>query len=247
MVQRVAVTLICYGARTTRRRDRFHMPPHSKIRRLLAVATVGVLTGAGLTACGGGEKPTAVWSAQPPTSPNVVRKHASAGPSVAGGSRPGAGTALTCAQLRNSTVGSATLPYNGNRAAITLSNGTWTDQKKGAHVELQPQCGVGDLDADGALDAIGVLRLDSGGTGRFYTLVAWRNSDGKPVCAALNDLDDRTPVVSIAIKDQQATVVYLTRTANTPAGGVNLKRTSVYKLAGATLTEQSHTDVPYKP
>ena len=45
----------------------------------------------------------------------------------------------------------------------------------------------------------------------------------------------------------KATVVYLTRTADVPMAGLNLKRTAIFQLSGGALTEVSHTDVSYTP
>ena len=141
-------------------------------------------------------------------------------------------------------MGSTTISYNGYHDSIPLGDGRWSGED-GATVLLQPQCGIGDLNGDGAKDAVGVLALNSGGSGTFYSLVVWRNVNGQPVCAAIAELGDRTPVQSIAIASQKATVVYLTRTDGAPMAQLNLKRTAVYQLSGTHFTEASRTDAPY--
>jgi hypothetical protein len=151
---------------------------------------------------------------------------------------------LKCAQLKTALVGSTSIAYQGYHDSIPLSGGTWNGED-GNTVTLETPCAIGDLDGDGAADAVGVVVLSSGGTGQFYTLVVWRDAHGSPVFTALADLDDRNPVQSIAIAHGKATVVYLTRTADAPMAEVNLKRTAVYKLSGHHFTELSHTDVPY--
>lgn len=152
---------------------------------------------------------------------------------------------LTCAQLKNATLGSATVKYNGYPDGIPLADGSWSGED-GNTVTLTV-CATGDLTGDGAVDGLAALKLDGGGTGKFYSIGAWRNVAGKPVFAALKDLDDRTPVQSIAIAAGKATVVYLTRNDGEPAAQISIRRTAVFTLSGATLTELSHTDVPYTP
>jgi hypothetical protein len=209
---------------------------------VLALAGCGH-TGSGASAGGTGSPAPGVAglstigstpSAAPPSTP---------GP-VATTSKPPAVPALTCAQLRNAQVGSTTISYNGYHDSIPLGDGRWAGED-GATVLLQSPCGIGDLNGDGAKDAVGVVALSTGGTGNFYTLVVWRNAGGQPVCAAVADLGDRNPVVSISIAGQKATVVYLTRTDGTPMAAVNLKRTAIYTLSNGRFAEVSHADVAY--
>src|SRR5205814_4649441 len=141
-------------------------------------------------------------------------------------------------------VGSTTISYNGYHDSIPLGGGVWSGED-GWTVTLQKPCGIGDLNGDGAKDAVGVVARTSGGTGDFYTLVVWRDANGQPECAAVTEIGDRNPVVSITIASQKATVVYLTRTSDQPMAVLNVKRTAVYHLAGSHFTELSHTDAPY--
>ncbi|WP_327029776.1 hypothetical protein OG989_04615 [Micromonospora sp. NBC_01740] len=151
------------------------------------------------------------------------------------------GDQLTCLELRDTRIGSRKVRYRGYAAPLRLSNGRWAD-RDGTTVELQRPCGIGDLDGDGAGDAIGVVMLDGGGTGRFFTLAAWRNLRGEPDYQAQVDLGDRTPVESVSVRDGRATVVYLTRPAGGPMAELSIRRTAVYQLRGAALAELSHTD-----
>jgi hypothetical protein len=159
-------------------------------------------------------------------------------------SQPPSAPDLTCAQLRNAKVGSTTISYNGYHDSIPLADGRWSGED-GATVLMESPCGIGDLNGDGAKDAVGAVALSTGGTGTFHTLVVWRNAGGQPVCAAVADLGDRNPPVSITITGQKATVVYLTRTEGSPMAMLNLKRTSIYKLNNGKFTEVSHSDAPY--
>lgn len=118
-------------------------------------------------------------------------------------------------------------------------------------IELQPQCAIGDVTGDNAPDAVGALKISTGGTGRFYTLVTWRNDAGTPVPAAAAELGDRTPVVSIdfppAGEPRQVTVVHRTRGEDDPAAVVTLTRTAVYEVSEPTMVELHHSDAPYTP
>ncbi|MGK5518368.1 hypothetical protein ACSNN9_03335 [Micromonospora sp. URMC 107] len=151
------------------------------------------------------------------------------------------GDGLTCLELRNTRVGSRKVRYRGYAAPIRLTDGRWSD-RDGTTVTLQRPCAVGDLDGDAADDAIGVVMLDGGGTGRFFTLAAWRNVGGEPDYQAQVDLGDRTPVESVSVRDGRATVVYLTRPADGPMAELSIRRTAVYQLRGTTLAKLSHTD-----
>ena len=156
-----------------------------------------------------------------------------------------AAPALTCTQIRNAPLGSTAVKYNGYLDGIPLADGVWSGED-GNTVTLTV-CATGDLDGDGAVDALGSVRLSSAGTGQFYTLAVWLNSAGHPTFTALKDLDDRTPVQTISIAAGKATVVYLTRHADEPMAQLSIKRTAIFKLSGATLTELSHSDVAYTP
>lgn len=157
-----------------------------------------------------------------------------------------AAPALTCKQLLGAHLGSATAPFNGYPDYVPLTEGIWNGED-GATVELQKPCGTGDLDGDGAADAVGTVLLRTGGIGQFWSVVAWRNSGGEPAYRALVDLGDRNPVLSVAVAGKKATVVWLTRSSGTSMAELNIKRTSVYQLSGGTLTEVTHADAPYTP
>lgn len=154
---------------------------------------------------------------------------------------------LTCEQLQNAQLqgGSVTLPYGAQGAALTDGR----TEIDGVLTELQPQCAIGDVTGDSAHDAVGVVKISSGGTGKFYALVVWRNQGGTAVPAAALELGDRTPVQSVSVDSasRRATVVYLTRGDDDPMVIVTITRTAVFRVAEPTLIEESHTDTPYTP
>jgi hypothetical protein len=216
--------------------------------RRVGVVLAVALVAAGLAGCKvtSGGVASGTTAPSPSAAVEPAASSAAPSPSVVKTSKKPAVPALTCAQLRGAQLGSPTLSYNGYHDSIPLGDGEWSGED-GAHVVLGTPCGIGDLDGDGAADAMGVVTLDMGGSGHIVTLVVWRNNGGEPDCKALFDLGDRNPVQSIVISGQKATVVWLTRTNDQPMAVLNIRRTSIFKLSGATLTQLSLADVPYTP
>lgn len=213
----------------------------------LGLAACGTSTTTGTGKLGGVASPTPSTAVTTPASTPTPTPTPKPTPKPVVTTPPPAPTALKCGQLKSAYVGSKTISYNGYHDSIPLGGiGMWSGED-GNTVKLEPPCGIGDLNGDGVAEAVGAVMLDGGGTGRFWTLVVWRNSGGSPVCTALADLDDRTPVQSIAIAGGKATVVYLTRTADVPMAGLNIKRTSTFVLSGHSFTETGHVDEPYTP
>lgn len=176
----------------------------------------------------------------------------SAKPSPDGSKKPGSSgsaAALTCDQLRNAELQNSSMRLpDAPEGTVALTDGRW--EGDGVVIELQPQCGIGDMTGDPAADAVGAIKVTTGGTGKFYGLVTWRNDAGTPVPAAAVSLGDRTPVVSIDISSapaKQATVVYLTRGDSDPAAVVTLRRTAVYQVTEPAMVELHHSDAPYTP
>ncbi|WP_416902186.1 hypothetical protein [Micromonospora echinospora] len=153
--------------------------------------------------------------------------------------------ALTCADLRDAELGSSGVRYRDLPNPLRLRGGRWTGN--GTTVMLEKPCATGDLDGDGAVDAVGTVTLDSGGSGRFWSLVVWRNVDGRPGYVTVTDVGDRTPVQWIRIADQKATVVQLTRSPGAAMAELDLRRTAVHRLTGTRFPAVSHTEVPYTP
>ncbi|MEX0168394.1 hypothetical protein [Streptomyces sp. LMG1-1-1.1] len=193
---------------------------------------------------GGGEgtesaKPSPSASKKPtkkPTKPTKPGKDTSAG-------------ALTCDGLRSAELQTSTFRFpDAPAGTVAFTDGRW--EGDGVVIELQPQCGIGDMTGDPAQDAVAAVKVTTGGTGKFYGLVTWRNDSGTPVPVAAASLGDRTPVESIVVSSpapRQATVVYLTRGDSDPAAIVTIRRTAVYRVTEPTMTELDHSDAPYAP
>lgn len=212
--------------------------------RVWAVAVTATMALGGLAACGGSpDTPGATPTTGAPTvgvgeAPSTEPTTPAPKPTTKKTSAP-----LTCAMIRNGTLGSSSVKFNGYSEGIPLADGIWAGED-GAEVELTA-CAVGDLDGDGSLDALAAVKLSAGGTGRFWSLHYWRNVNGSPKYTAQKELDDRTPVETIAISGGKAEVVWLTRGPSDPAVALTIRRTSLFTVSGATLTEVTHSDEPY--
>lgn len=148
---------------------------------------------------------------------------------------------LTCAQLQDAELGNVEHPYNGHSTPIRLHDGDWSGD--GMVVRLQ-SCAVGDLTGDGAADAVGVMLMDGGGTGKFWQLVFFGNIDARPHYVSTVDIGDRTPVEGVSISGQRLKVVYLMRPEDPSSTASIIRRTATYRLSGSLLVETGHTDVP---
>lgn len=216
--------------------------------RLWASTAIAVATLGAMAACGGDPAaPSSSGGTTPPgtaglgEAPTSAPTTPAAKPST---TKPAAPAPLTCDKVRDATLGSATVKFN-DYDGIPLLDGIWSGED-GNSIAVKV-CGVGDLNGDGAVDGLGAVELDAGGTGKFWSLAYWRNVSGSPVFSAVKDLGDRTPVQSIAISGNRATVVYLTRGDSDPMAAITIRRTAIFTVAGSTLTEASHTDEPYTP
>jgi putative hemolysin len=129
------------------------------------------------------------------------------------------------------------LPYIG---AFQLQNGKY-EQKTGAGATQVKQVGLnhataGDLNGDGAQDAVAELWANTGGSGVFEYLVALLNKKGdwQQVTAGL--LGDRVQVTSLAVQPQGRIVVNLrVHKTSDPLCCPSQAVTRTYRLQGNTL------------
>ncbi|MGW8362712.1 hypothetical protein ACWGK1_19330 [Streptomyces wedmorensis] len=219
---------------------------------VLALASVTV--GCKDTGGGGGSDPKPGKTSGASKAPGKGKGKESAKPSPTASKKPtkpgkGGSGALTCDQLRNAPLQTSSFRFpDAPDGTVAFTDGRW--EGEGVVIELQPQCGIGDMTGDSAEDAVAAVKVTTGGTGKFYGLVTWRNDAGSPVPVAAASLGDRTPVVSIDVSSpapRQATVVYLTRGDSEPSAVVTIRRSAVYRVTEPTLTELHHSDTPYTP
>ncbi|MFE0650492.1 hypothetical protein ACFVZH_18085 [Streptomyces sp. NPDC059534] len=216
----------------------------------LASVTVGCQDTGGGT---GGANPKPGKSAGSSKAPGKGKESAKPSPTASKKpKKPGKGTsagALTCEGLRDAALQTSDFRFpDAPEGTVAFTDGRW--EGDGVVIELQPQCGIGDMTGDPAEDAVAAVKVTTGGTGKFYGLVTWRNDSGTPVPVAAASLGDRTPVQSIDVSTpaaRQATVVYLTRGDSDPAAVVTIRRTAVYRVTEPTMTELDHSDAPYSP
>ncbi|WP_137994365.1 hypothetical protein [Streptomyces vilmorinianum] len=222
---------------------------HTRTARLAAASLTAALSVGLLAGCGpddgsgdgapGPGRPTR--SAPTPSATSTPTPTPTPTPSR----RPDTAAALTCDQLRNAAVQTAVVKLPDYPLdSMRLTDGHW-EGEDGVQVDLQTPCAIGHIVGDRAADAVGVVKVTPQGTGRFSTLVVWRNHHGTPVPFATESLGDRNPVVSVTVTGPAVTVVYRTRRDTEPPAVVTLTRTAVYRVAGAGLYEVSHVDTPY--
>lgn len=128
------------------------------------------------------------------------------------------------AQLKNAFFEETVVPGSATRTRISLGE----------------EQATGDLNGDGAEDAVVTLVADPGGSGTFIYLAAVINRNGvaEPIACVL--LGDRIAVKSIAIESGKIHVTVLTRKPNEPMAAkptVEVKR--VFKLQGESFVEET--------
>ncbi|GAB4484255.1 MAG: hypothetical protein OHK0031_08240 [Anaerolineales bacterium] len=153
---------------------------------------------------------------------------------------PTAVPALTAQQALNATY---TLASNdGGQMQYTLQDGGFQNGSDpalpgyAAVFTLRDKIALGDLNGDGAGDALVPVGLNFGGTGQFVFLAALLNRDGSPVHAApaTYGLGDRPQVESLAIENGKIHLTAIISGPNDPAccGTVPLEMTLEYNEMG---------------
>jgi len=93
----------------------------------------------------------------------------------------------------------------------------------------------GDLDGDGAGDAVVVLESDPGGSGVFFDLVALLNRNGQAVPLPPVPLGDRVQVNDVAIRNGNVQVDLVKHGPDDPQCCPSLDVSLPYRLEGDTL------------
>jgi hypothetical protein len=122
-----------------------------------------------------------------------------------------AGSSLTLEALENMAYQSE-WPRGG---AAQLANGEYRekydeDSASELVIGLSGFHASGDLNGDGAGDAIVILYANPGGSGTFFYLAAVINQEGEPVNLASEFLGDRVKVKTVSIEDGDIVVHLLT-------------------------------------
>ncbi len=158
-------------------------------------------------------------------------------------------TALPSAGLAPESLRQAqytTYAVNEGRRSYRLQDGKYQQGTEPASPDyvsaflLETQA-FGDLDGDGAGDAVVLLGENYGGSGTFVSMVVMLNREGEPVQAAVVPLDDRPLVNSLFIEDGQVGLDAILHAANAPRCCANFPVTRTYILeeSGLILTRQA--------
>ena len=121
---------------------------------------------------------------------------------------------------------------------VPLQNGKWTDKDAGSTFSLHPVHALGDLDGDGAGDAVVILVESSAGTGSFSYMFALGSRDGKAVQLGESEwLGDRTVVERLSIDRKGIiTIRYVTHAPGDAACCPTMKIEDRFRVAGGKLT-----------
>lgn len=142
--------------------------------------------------------------------------------------------------LSKTALGNATYTSNiGPDDTATLQDGEFSepaapDTPLMTQVTLTDQIAYGDL--NGVPSAAVIIGATGGGSGYFYSLHIMQNQDGKPTEVATTGLGDRSPVIALAVQDNQILVDIITQGPDQPMCCGNLRVLTWFKLDGNQLT-----------
>lgn len=153
------------------------------------------------------------------------------------GLRSATNGSLTLTQLKNTdyTIAEWGVP----RQVIKLNNGEYLHPKHELDLHLGKQIAFGDLDGDGAQDAVVVMWLGTGGNGAMVSLAAVLNQNGEPRHVATIELEDRAEIVSLTI---QTGLIRAELKRHGPNDGLccpSMKVVEYYRLENRTLIKYS--------
>jgi hypothetical protein len=144
--------------------------------------------------------------------------------------------------LRNAT-------YSGGSGPVTLKDGVFSvgwpptapDSEIHETTSLTGQFAWGDL--NGVPSAVVITYWSGGGTGIVYTVSLMQLQNGKPTEVASISTGDRSPVLAIAIQDNQVKVDKTTQGPDQPACCGTFRVVDTYKLNGHELTPMSEKEL----
>ena len=125
---------------------------------------------------------------------------------------------------------------NVDGGKVPLVKGRWADPASGSSFTLHPVHALGDLDGDGAADAIAIL-VEASGTGSFSYLFAIANQGGTPVQLGEPEwLGDRTVIQRVTIDRKGGiSVRYITHKDGDPACCPTMKIEDRYRIENGKL------------
>ncbi|GAA3338493.1 hypothetical protein GCM10020358_18790 [Amorphoplanes nipponensis] len=151
-----------------------------------------------------------------------------------------------CAAVAGARVLGSEAPYADHPDGLPLTGGTWS--RGGEKLAVQRPCTAGRLDGLNGTATLATLMWSAEGTtGRWWALALCAPASAGTRCVVQDVLGDREPIQSVTIAGGDAVVVYLARTEDVPAAGVNLRRTASYHYHVNRLKQTSFGDQPYTP
>jgi hypothetical protein len=149
---------------------------------------------------------------------------------------PTTGPKLTRKVLENTTY----LLYDMELMTATLKDGRFeekygTGESEKITYTLLNKMGYGDINGDGLEDAVVVLVMDGGGSGKFVYLVVVINDNGQPKQVATSLLGDRVLINSVTIYNQSVTVDMITQGPGESFPSPSQRITVQYVLQGSDL------------
>lgn len=138
--------------------------------------------------------------------------------------------------LRNATYGS-----------VTLKDGKFSESWSVPPLSGVNETGVTEQFAWGDLNRVrsaAVITYSSGGgSGFFYNLSVMQVHNGTPTEVAKIEIGDRSPVLAVAIQDNQVMVDYVTQGSGEGFCCGTLRVVDTYKLNGDDLTPTAHKEL----
>jgi hypothetical protein len=162
-------------------------------------------------------------------------------PALASGATPSA------APTQQPTVSVAPLDVNNlenmefslpvSQKSVKLSGGSYEARSGNDYLEVRITSDIaeGDLNGDGVADAALVIAENTGGTGRFASLVIVLNKNGNPVQTALFQIGDRVKINQITIQDERVTLDMIIHGPQDPLCCPSLPTTQTFRLSSAEL------------
>lgn len=144
---------------------------------------------------------------------------------------------LTPTQLENTTYSTYALVTSEGRTTVKLTNGQFALSPDTIITLDTGHIGIGDINGDGASDAVVAINNSGGGTGGNTDIEAVLNNNGQPSYVAYAQLAVERPTInSISVNNGTITVTY----TNTPPAlsGPATQSSVSYKLINNQLVKQ---------
>ncbi|MDD5370879.1 MAG: Gmad2 immunoglobulin-like domain-containing protein [Anaerolineaceae bacterium] len=138
-----------------------------------------------------------------------------------------------------------TLPVT--QKTVRLSGGKYQSGSGPDYLEvgIASLIAEGDLNGDGVADAALVLAENTGGTGRFESLIVVLNQNGNPIQAASTQLGDRVKIDALTIQDERIMIDMVSHAPNDPLCCPSVPVAQTFRLSPAgLLVDQVTTKTP---